>query len=268
MVCEVKSPSDRELRRPSFRASVDLSNDTARGSRRRLALAVFLLALAVRVVYVAQIRDNPFFESPVIDALTYHERAVALTQGVWHEQEVFWQPPLYPYFLGVLYSVFGPKIAVARSVQLLLGAAICALMALLARRLHGPLAGWTAGITLALCGTMIFFEGELLNPVLSIALNTGALLLLIPRAPDSARDGPFSAGNLSDFGRLPLGRWVGAGLLLGLSAICRPDILLFAGAWSRGRPCGRPCGPSARQGAPTGCGSWLSPPPYSYPSFR
>lgn len=219
------SSSNGESSLPSSRASADSANDVAGASNRRLVWAILLLALVVRLVYFLQIQDNPFFESPVIDALTYHERALALARGEWHEEEVFWQPPLYPYFLGAVYSVFGPKIAVARLLQLLLGAATCALTAFLAKRLHGSVAGWTAGATLAFCGTMIFFEGQLLNPVLSTALNMGALLVMIP----GSRDGPVSAGNLSEFGRLPLERWLAAGVLLGLSAVSRPDVLVFAG---------------------------------------
>ncbi|MFQ5526270.1 MAG: tetratricopeptide repeat protein [Thermoanaerobaculia bacterium] len=195
-----------------------------RQTSRRLLLAIFVLALAVRALYFGQIRDSPFFESPVIDARTYHERAVGVARGEWHEDGVFWQPPLYPYALGALYGVFGPKIAVARLVQLLLGAVVCVLAALLALRLHGRLAAWTAGIALSLCGPMIFFEAELLNPALSLALNLGALLLLVPGSPCAET----STGALSELGRLPLGRWLAAGLLLGLSALSRSDVLAFA----------------------------------------
>ena len=223
-----------------------MTEEARRGSAWRLVLAVFLLAVAVRGVYLIQLRESPFFLSPVIDALTYHDRAVSLAQGQWHDEEVFWQPPLYPYFLGALYSVFGPKIAVARFLQLLLGATTCALTALLAYRLHGRLAAGVAGVALAFCGTMVFFEGELLNPVLSIALNMGALLLLIP----GEGDGLVSTGNLSDFGRLPLRRWLGAGVLLGLSAVSRPDVLAFAGVVA--------LAPALARGAPTTT-RWLRP---------
>ena len=33
----------------------------------------------------------------------------------------FWQPPLYPYFLGLVFALFGPDYYIARLVQAVLG---------------------------------------------------------------------------------------------------------------------------------------------------
>ena len=87
-----------------------------------LAMAgVFALALALRLVYLAQIDSLPFFEFPVVDARSYDEWARTLASGDWLGSEVFYQAPAYPYFLGGVYSVFGHDLYVARVAQVVLG---------------------------------------------------------------------------------------------------------------------------------------------------
>ena len=53
-----------------------------------------------------------------------------LAGGDWVGTEVFYQAPLYPYFLGVLYSAFGHSLWVVRLVQAAVGAGSCALLGL------------------------------------------------------------------------------------------------------------------------------------------
>jgi len=39
-------------------------------------IIIFLFALTLRVVYLEQIKTNPFFDSPVIDAKMYDDHAM------------------------------------------------------------------------------------------------------------------------------------------------------------------------------------------------
>ena len=89
--------------------------------------AVFLLALAVRVVYILEIDASPLFAHPAVDSLTYTQHAERLAAGNWLGRGggPFWPPPLYPYLLGVLKTLFpGSFFYVVRLVQALLGALI------------------------------------------------------------------------------------------------------------------------------------------------
>ena len=54
----------------------------------------------VRLVYVWQIRESPFFDVLMGDARRYDAWAMQIASGDWIGQEVFYQAPLYPYFLG------------------------------------------------------------------------------------------------------------------------------------------------------------------------
>jgi Flp pilus assembly protein TadD len=123
----------------------------------------------------------------------------------------FFQPPLYPYFLGLLYILFGRSIGLVRFLQMLLGVANVALTYLLGRRLFGPRVGFWAGVVFSLYGTMLFFEGELLAPVVIVFLN---LLLSVSLLRTLERPSP--------------GRAFLTGVLLGASAITMSVILPFA----------------------------------------
>ena len=150
-------------------------------SRRDLGLAggVLLLALAVRLVYLAHSADNPFFAAPVVDAHSYMAQARQLAEGSWVGDKPFWQPPLYPYFLASIYAVSGDLLWTPRCIQFLLGAASCALVFALGRQVFGTRVGLLAGGMACLYGPSIYFEGELLPTALAVFLNLLLLFILL-----------------------------------------------------------------------------------------
>ena len=78
------------------------------------ALIIFAVALAVRLVHIWQIKPSPFFDILLGDANGYDQWAQRLAAGDWVGSEVFYQAPLYPYFLGLIYKIFGRDLLVAR----------------------------------------------------------------------------------------------------------------------------------------------------------
>ena len=105
-------------------------------SRLYLAL-VFVLALAARLFFLAELAEDPIFEVLVGDASRYDAWARQAASGDWLGREMFYQAPLYPYFLGAIYALAGPDIFLARVVQAMLGAFGCALVTVAADRLLG-----------------------------------------------------------------------------------------------------------------------------------
>ena len=174
--------------------------------------AVFLLALALRLLHLQQLRaHDPFFELPSVDERMYHEWALAIRGGDWLGEGVFLNGPLYPYLLALLYGLLGPSMAVAKAVQCVLGASSCVLVWTLARRLFDARVALLASFAVATYGMLVFYEGTLVVANLQVLL---ALLILL--AVVRALERPCVAG------------WLGAGALIGLSAIARPNVLLFA----------------------------------------
>jgi tetratricopeptide (TPR) repeat protein len=176
-----------------------------------LILLVVLLSLTVRIIYINQLKGNPFFDHPIVDSHEYHQMALKIAQGEAPRDDAFYQPPLYSYFLGYLYKFLGTDFFWIRLLQMMLGVINILLTMLLAKRIFNLNIALISGITLAFCGSMLFFEGELLAPVVIIFLN-----LLLMLASLSFLDSPT---------------WWRAsicGLLLGLSAITMAIILPFA----------------------------------------
>ncbi len=177
----------------------------------RYLLAIFGLALAVRLLHVWQLRSAPFFGLTMGDAQSYHAWGLEILGGDWLGSEVFYQAPLYPYFLGAVYALFGPDLLAVRLVQSVLGAASCVLLAFAAERFFSRRAGVAAGLMLAVYAPAIFFDGLLQKASLGLFLLCAVLALLSRLI---ARPAPWRA-------------WFWPGLALGALLLTREHALVF-----------------------------------------
>ena len=182
-----------------------------RSTGARLGL-VAALALALRLFYLYQASESPLFDAPVVDARTYVQNALQLAGGAWAGgSEPFWQPPLYPYFLGLLFALFGENYYLPRFFQAVLGALTCVSLYWLGRKTFSPATGWLAACMAAIYGPSIYFEGELLPVGPAACLNVVLLLTVL-----------WAARGLGAV------RWLLAGLLLALSGLLVANVFLFA----------------------------------------
>ena len=148
---------------------------------------------------------------PMVDAYWHHLWAIDIAKGDFIGKEVFFRAPLYPYFLGIIYSIFGVNFIIPRIIQIIIGSINCVLIYKLACRLFNNKVGFIAAAISIFYGPFIYYECEYLMPVLIILFNYIALILLC-KAIDK---------NKNIF-------WCLSGIFWGLSAITRPDILFFA----------------------------------------
>src|SRR5258708_19197481 len=144
----------------------------------RNAAIIFSIALALRLLNVWQLRRSPLFDVLMGDAHGYDEWAQRIAGGEWIGREVFYQAPLYPYLLGVIYAIGGRHLLLVRLVQAAIGSASCALLGLAAARLFSRHAGIAAGLMLALYAPAIFFDGLLQKSVLDVFFVCLALWLI------------------------------------------------------------------------------------------
>src|SRR5205814_8305136 len=112
------------------------------------------------------------------DGKQYDLWAQQIAAGQWIGTEVFYQTPLYPYFLAISFEIAGHSLITVRLVQIFLGASSCALLGLAARRLFGDRAGWAAAGLLALYPPAIFFDGLIQKSALDLFLMTVILFTL------------------------------------------------------------------------------------------
>jgi len=174
-------------------------------------ILIVALAAALRLAYTLGSRSSPFFDHLDLDTKFYDSWARRIAAGDWVGHEVFFMGPLYPYFLGMVYKVFGPSLLAAKLVQSLVGAVTAGLVYLLGREAFGAAVGIVAGLLAALYVPFIFTDTLILFPVLATLLNT-AMLYFIYRG--------FDRGGWTDF------LW--AGIFAGLSAAGNASILAFA----------------------------------------
>jgi hypothetical protein len=197
--------------------------------------AIVLLALALRLTYLAEIRDQPLFSQLTGDPLVYYQQALAILRGqVVPDYAFFHSSPLYPFLVAAVLRFTGPGLQAVRVVQAAIGCLTVLLVFTLGRTAVDRRTGLVAAAAAALYVPFIFFEGEYLEITFVMAALAGMLILMIA----AGRAGALSKG-------------LAAGALLGVASLGKPNLLLFApvgAAWLAlsGRP-GRPSS-SGRRG--------------------
>ena len=178
-----------------------------------IIIGIFIFAFAIRFIYLQEMRSSPLFDTPTMDAEYHDQWAQSILKGEDFTGGVFFRAPLYPYFLAAVYKLFGHNYFAIRLIQFIIGSLSCVLVYLLGRKVFNSRVAIIAGVMASLYGVMIYYDGELLLPVLEVFLN-----LLFLYACIKARE-----KNSSQL-------WLLSGLLLGLSALVRPNILLVGAA--------------------------------------
>jgi len=178
--------------------------------KREFLLLAFLsiFAFILRFIYLLEITKNPHFSTLTMDPLYHDVWAQSIANGDLLGSEVFFRAPFYPYFLALVYKIFGHSFFIPRLIQHLFGVASCVLIYFLAKRLFNKTVAIISFIITACYGMFFYFEAELLLDSFLVFFNT-LLVLLLLRTKDDPK----------------LKKWFFCGLVLGFSAITRPNVL-------------------------------------------
>ena len=169
-----------------------------------------LAAIIIRLQYLIQIRPLPLFTNLIADSYAYDQWAVAIAGGDWIGKGVFYQAPLYPYFLGVLYKLFGHDLWSVRVIQIFMGALSCGLLYLAGKQFFSRAAGIAAAVILVFYAPGIFYEGLIQKSAMDLFLVT---LLLVVLGYSTSKPGAI--------------KWIIAGLIIGLLALARENALIW-----------------------------------------
>lgn len=181
---------------------------------------IFAVAFLVRLIYIIEKSVNdPAFAFPAVDELWNWRLAEEIrTVSFWGEGALF-RAPLYTYFLALLKTLTEflttagePPLAQLTAIRILqaaLASGTAVLVYQLGKETISRRVGQFAGLAYALYGTLVFYETMLLIPVLFLFLTVAATLQLVRWAKEPK-----------------ISTLVYAGLLFGLAAITRPNILL------------------------------------------
>ena len=175
-------------------------------------LLVVAIAFGLRLWHLYYLEASPFANALMGDSVGYDVWAREVASGDWFGHEVFYQAPLYPYFLGAMYATSGDELVWIRMIQAALGAAGCGLLVLATARFFQSVpAGLVAGLTLAFFAPGIFHDTLIQKSVLDIfflCLLLWALALLVDRPR--------------------MVTWCAAGAILGCLILTRENATLLA----------------------------------------
>jgi len=185
-----------------------------------ILLAILLVAVVLRVLYLSEISKSPEFSCPQVDAGFHDYWARSLVTGNWavaaeyDDPQIrttpYLRPPGYPYFLAMIYLFTNSSYTAARIVQMFLGVVNCFLAFVVARKLYGRIVGLISAAIMAFYWIFIYFEGELHAPALLICLLLSLVYVL------------------SLWLEKPVFRYsLASGLLLGLAVLIRPNVLFL-----------------------------------------
>jgi hypothetical protein len=187
-----------------------MADSSVRRDQIRWSLGVFAIALALRGLVLWQLSGSLLLDTIIGDARNYDQWARRLAAGDWLGSEVFYQAPLYPYFLGAVYSLSGGEVLFARCLQIVVGAASCALLTQAGWRFVSKPVGIAAGLLLACYAPAVVSDVAIGKSVLDIFF-VCLLLRILGGMNPAPRPGPS----------------LGLGLSLGMLILSRENALAF-----------------------------------------
>ena len=172
-------------------------------------LLLSLVAFAIRFWALQSVETTPSYMAPLLDEEYHLQCAAQINSDDGFPRVAYFRAPAYLYFVAIVDRVTGDTRYYSRLLQILIGSLLPAIMLILARRLStAPCANVVAWITV-LYPSFIFFETTLLLESF-MAIFTATLLWSLMRCEDKPTIGKFAV----------------AGLIIGVTAITRPNILV------------------------------------------
>lgn len=128
--------------------------------------SLFLVSLSIRFYYLFELSQSPFFDTVLksFDHYNFDVGAQNFAQGDWLARSPNNNySPLYKYFLGVIYYIFGRNFYAIYGIQFALGALGSVLIFLIGKKLFDARTGFIAFMGFAFYSTEIIYEGIILR---------------------------------------------------------------------------------------------------------
>ena len=176
----------------------------------KIIFSILVLGFVLRLIYILETQSSPFVQNLFSDSKIYYDWANDLSDsGKWIGKEVFFMSPGYPYFLALIFNFFGSSIFTIQIVQALISTANIFLIYRLTKNLFDYKAGYIAAGIASIYSIFIFFSGALFGETLQTFFVTALLYFLTKSENTSEKN-----------------KWISAGLMLGLAALFRANILI------------------------------------------
>ena len=175
----------------------------------RLALPI-AVHVALCLLHLWFVADSPLLRYLTLDLKSYDSWARAILAGDVLGKQVFYQDPLYPYLMALVYWIGGAQVVHVLLVQVAGSAVTVYLTYRLTDRLFGLGAATLAVWAAALYGPAVYYAAKPEKASLAALAVTASLWALVRAREGGAR------------------WWLAAGALLGLGSLLRGNVLLVA----------------------------------------
>lgn len=173
------------------------------------ALLIFVVAFLARACWVITLKNDLYWP----DERAYVEIARHLTQGDGYISDSYRANPVLPFYLSLVFRLFGENLLLARLGQCVIGGLTCVLIYGIGVELFGGLTGMIAGILFALYPPHIYLSGVFYTECLLLFWSAAAVYVAIRSMPPR--------------GSAPAWGGVATGVALGLAALTRTTV----GVW-------------------------------------
>ncbi|MCH9025210.1 MAG: glycosyltransferase family 39 protein, partial [candidate division Zixibacteria bacterium] len=186
-------------------------------AKNRWPLIIALAAIVVRVFYLVELSNQPGFSVPMVDEKWHWLWAQEILEKSFWGEGSYFRGPLYPYLLAFFYFITDASIFWAKFLQILICGLTATFIFKIGRRLFNETVGVISGFAYVFYGTLVFYEAMFLIPVLFLFFLVWGMCRLIENQDSSS-----------------LKSWAITGLIFGLAAITRPNIIIvvpFLALW-------------------------------------
>ena len=168
-----------------------------------------LIAIVTRLIYLLELYQLDDFAIIMIDEKWHWLWAQEIVYDSFWGENSYFRGPLYPYFLSLLYLLTNGSILLSKILQIFLCGGTAYFLFKLTDYLFGQKTAIIAGFFYALYGTLIFYETIFLIPVIFLFLVIWGMYRIIKYSSNHS-----------------LINWLITGIIFGLAALARPNILL------------------------------------------
>lgn len=181
---------------------------------KRDILAIFIilaLSLVVRAIYFEDYKNTDIYPIlPYSDGYSYFLWAKDIASGDIWGSSAFMKWPLYAYFLGLLFKVFGSNVTFVYALQFALGTINCVLVYFIAKIIFNEKVALLAALFCVWYAVFIFYDSLLIYNSLSLFLNSLLFLFILHIQNHPNKKNLF---------------WIG--IFLGICTITQASIVIF-----------------------------------------
>lgn len=171
--------------------------------------ALCLFAFLAKLLFFVMVRQDPTFTMPIIDPLEFDVWGYKISKGELLWPQITNHPPLYAYFLGLVYFILGYSPANAVLVQYVLASLSLFWLFKIIRHYFDAPTAWVCCFLASTYWFIIYVNSFLFSENLSIVLNILLVYILT-----IIREG--------------WKKYLTAGFVLALTEVCRPQMFPFA----------------------------------------